>query len=491
MDKSEPWMPMNTIRWRFFLGLVMCATFSTSTAAVKLTVGEWPPYASESLPYKGLLPKLVTEAFALEGIEVEYDFMPWARAYEFARKPGWDGAVGWVDNAQRRRNFWFSDRIIYSSSALFHLKDQDFTWNELKDLAPYRVGVSVGYSYGEAFDNAVVNQNLQVIPAVNDRQNLVKLLRREIDLFPLDAKVGEYLLRRELPEYQRLFTYDEKPLIQDGLSVMFPKNGPNSRSYVAIFNQGLKRLKRNGDYSRILNNIDVINGISQLSFYSEDYAPFNYRENGVAKGIALDLFDAIMETIGADKSRRDVHFMNWPEAYKAATSQHSSALFTMTRTPQREDKFKWVGPIYRSKVVLMGKRNGGESEESEPVHLKELGHKRICVIQDDVGHQLMISAGVKERNLTTTTHPLTCGQMLNNGEVDYWAYGSQTANWYLQQLGLDARDYEEVMTVTESSEYFAFNPGVDDRIIESFQKALDYLRLSGQMHDILQRYVPN
>ena len=45
---------------------------STPNNSVRLSSGEWPPYTSENLPHFGLASRIVTEAFALKGITVEY-----------------------------------------------------------------------------------------------------------------------------------------------------------------------------------------------------------------------------------------------------------------------------------------------------------------------------------------------------------------------------------------------------------------------------------
>lgn len=59
--------------------LVICIViFSLSSLAnsetVRLANGEYPPYCSEHLPHYGIWSHIVTEAFALKGLTVEYEF---------------------------------------------------------------------------------------------------------------------------------------------------------------------------------------------------------------------------------------------------------------------------------------------------------------------------------------------------------------------------------------------------------------------------------
>ena len=43
---------------------------------VGLTNGEWPPYTSQNLKNYGVFSPIVSEAFELEGMTVEYTFFP-------------------------------------------------------------------------------------------------------------------------------------------------------------------------------------------------------------------------------------------------------------------------------------------------------------------------------------------------------------------------------------------------------------------------------
>jgi polar amino acid transport system substrate-binding protein len=88
-----------------FLYLLSIVTTSFAAETLLLTNGEWPPYLSKNLKYYGSASRIVTEAFALEGINVEYKFFPWKRAYKNAELGIWDGSVVWFDTPELRKFF--------------------------------------------------------------------------------------------------------------------------------------------------------------------------------------------------------------------------------------------------------------------------------------------------------------------------------------------------------------------------------------------------
>lgn len=77
------------LRSAVLIGLMLIGllnpAFADDRETITLTNGEWAPYLSESFKYGGFLSRVCSEAFALEGVDVEYEYLPWKRAYESAR----------------------------------------------------------------------------------------------------------------------------------------------------------------------------------------------------------------------------------------------------------------------------------------------------------------------------------------------------------------------------------------------------------------------
>jgi polar amino acid transport system substrate-binding protein len=82
-----------------------------------------------------------------------------------------------------------------------------------------------------------------------------------------------------------------------------------------------------------------------LTYYTEQLPPYSYQENGTLTGISVDLLESITEKMGAKVPREEVYLVSWTEGYEKALTQHGTVLFSMARTPEREQSFKWAGPI--------------------------------------------------------------------------------------------------------------------------------------------------
>jgi polar amino acid transport system substrate-binding protein len=239
--------------------ILMILLFISTSASVfaeetiRLTNGEWPPWLSKDLKHYGLASHIVTEAFALEGVKVEYGFFPWKRAYQIAERGEWDGTAIWSKAPEREERFYYSDPVLYGTLVFFHLKSYEFDWNTIEDLKGIKIGATLQYTYGKEFDNAAKAGVIKVDYMPTDEQNYNKLLLGRIDIFPMERDVGYNMLRKNLkPEQVKLFTHHPKPIRSTSFHLLLPKKLERSKRMLVLFNKGLKRLREMGKIDQFI-----------------------------------------------------------------------------------------------------------------------------------------------------------------------------------------------------------------------------------------------
>ena len=118
------------------------------------------PYAkgelTRLLSHIGIASKIVTDVFKSVGIEVEYSFYPWKRAFIIAKENRWDGTIIWTKSIAREKDFYFSKYpILNVKDVFFYNRTKKITLKKIEDLKGKTLGVTLGYSYGEEFINAI------------------------------------------------------------------------------------------------------------------------------------------------------------------------------------------------------------------------------------------------------------------------------------------------------------------------------------------------
>lgn len=217
---------------------------------LSISVGDWPPFFVESEPGQGSVARLVRDIFAEEGYEVEFHFLPWKRAYREAAN-GWHNATAiWMFAADRQQDFIFSDPVMNERFVLFYRKDSPVEWDRLSDLSDYKLGGSIGYSYGPGFDMAVENEVLDVEWVASTELNFRRLLFGRIDAFPEEINVGYYILRRETGQDEaQQITHHPEPISENESFLLFPADQPETEKLRQAFNRGLKAFREDGRYT--------------------------------------------------------------------------------------------------------------------------------------------------------------------------------------------------------------------------------------------------
>jgi polar amino acid transport system substrate-binding protein len=228
-----------------------------------------------------------------------------------------------------------------------------------------------------------------------------------------------------------------------------------------------------------------------LTYLTEAYPPYNFSDNNILRGIAVDLLIMASQQTSSPVQRSQIRLMPWARSYRTTLKRPNHVLFSTARTPEREKLFKWAGPICTNRVVLLAKKTRGFHINSAA----DLQHLRIGSIRDDVAEQLVRGLGAQSSQLNLAANGDALAHQLQADRIDLWAYDENVAQWFLRSAGLDPDDFESVYTLQEGQLWYAFNLQVSDARVAELQKALDLIRqapgISGKTRyqDILLNYL--
>ena len=97
----------------------------------------------------------------------------------------------------------------------------------------------------------------------------------------------------------------------------------------------------------LFSTMSTAQTLEDISWYTEEYPPYNYVENGNAKGIAVDLLLAVWKKMGLNKTVKDIKVVPWARGVKMIKTKPGTCLFSTTLTSERKDVLGWkfVYPI--------------------------------------------------------------------------------------------------------------------------------------------------
>lgn len=153
-------------------------------------------------------------------------------------------------------------------------------------------------------------------------------------------------------------------------------------------------------------------------------------------------------------------------------------MFSLSRTPEREPRYKWVGPLSEIQIVLL-KTPGSPIQVSS---LDDARQYRIGSKDGSVGSQYLINRGIEvQSSLIDTPAKLKAGQF------DLWATTNPSGEYEAKQAGVGP--LAVALTLSRVDLYLAMNKETPDAIVEKLQRTLDQMKQEGLLQQAARRYV--
>ncbi|MCX6234998.1 MAG: transporter substrate-binding domain-containing protein [Bacteroidetes bacterium] len=220
----------------------------------------------------------------------------------------------------------------------------------------------------------------------------------------------------------------------------------------------------------------------KLKVLTEDYAPFNYLDNGQLKGSSADLVNRIMSDLGEEGT---IEVLQWDAAYSRLLNESDIALFTTDRTPERNDLFKWAGPIARIDHAFFALATSGLIINNLDAAKAVNG---IAVVNGYSAQEMLESYGFQ--NLVICQNLEEALQKLLDNQVDLIIESRHAIQLTLQNMGHDYNELENVYVLQSYLSYIAFNKNVPDDVVEKWQNQINILKDNGTLQQLYQQYIP-
>ena len=219
---------------------------------------------------------------------------------------------------------------------------------------------------------------------------------------------------------------------------------------------------------------------AQVKLYTEDAPPLNYVKDGKADGIAVALVQEMQKRLG-DKAAIEV--VPWARGYDAVLKEENVALFSTTRTEEREKLFKWVGPLGFKKWVFVTKK-GSAVKISSLDDAKKLAS--VGSYKDDAKEQFLISQSFK--NLQSVSSDDLNAKKLLAGRIDAWITGDDDLPLYAAKVGAKLEDFEIAYVVQTKELHMAFSMKTSDDIVKKWKDTYESLVKDGTFKNLSEKY---
>ncbi len=209
--------------------------------------------------------------------------------------------------------------------------------------------------------------------------------------------------------------------------------------------------------------------LNNINFMTEDYPPFNYSQNGKVTGFGTDIIVKVFNELNLKKNAENIMILPWARSYrKVQKVGKRNALFLMGRTTQRENLFKWVGPVPGNKYAIVTYRGGPKVKGIE-----DLKGEKVVSIRKDIGGHALIDAGFPKDNLMEVSKVKQLFSLIKKKRFKFFSYGLVGLKEKMKTSGFYMEDFKVAFIFKESDLYYAFNKSIEDKTVKKYQKGLN------------------
>lgn len=212
-----------------------------------------------------------------------------------------------------------------------------------------------------------------------------------------------------------------------------------------------------------------------LHFVTEEYAPFNYTENGKVTGIAVEQVEAIAEAAGIDY---ELNIMPWARALAMAESQPMHCVFTTGYNRARADRFVWVNPLLKDEMVLLKRKDGSKG----PATLHAALGMKVGSQRGDFAIEALEDLGFKDIDLAADID-ISLRKLLS-GRIDLLPTSVKT----YENLVKQGHPVEKAMLMAGQVYGIACHKETPPDLVERLQAELDKLIVNGGQDRIFAAY---
>ena len=239
------------------LFLVLMMSFSSFAKSISIRADEWYPMNGTPESNKpGYMIELMQTIFEPLGFQIDYQLMPWKKALASVNGGFTDCVVGAVKK-EAPSLLYPADHRGKDVNGLYVRTDDGWKFDgQIQSLRNRKVGVILGYFYGNGLDRYLRQNVGQAVQFVDNKEpldtNIKKLLNGKVDTIiestsVMNARLNDQGLK-EAVRYEASFG---EP------SELYVACHPKNKAIIEKIDQRIPKLRQSGHLKNILDRYDI------------------------------------------------------------------------------------------------------------------------------------------------------------------------------------------------------------------------------------------
>lgn len=178
-------------------------------------------------------------------------------------------------------------------------------------------------------------------------------------------------------------------------------------------------------------------------FVTEDYPPYVYQDNGVAKGLDVEILNAIKTKAGIDIK---IEFYPWNRAMAMAQDGSADAIFSLFKTSEREGFIHYPSTaLYDNRTVLFASKDYIGDVKS----LADLKGQTVGIVQGNSYGDAFDKDTTFTKDAVSSTDVMV--KKFQGGRIKLFVEAEEVGNYVLKKNNVEGYRILSHVIVTEKS----------------------------------------
>ena len=217
---------------------------------------------------------------------------------------------------------------------------------------------------------------------------------------------------------------------------------------------------------------------AELPPYTFQIPPASVAETpGVDQGLVYEVVSEMAKRIGHTGL---IEFLPWGEAQRIAQTQANIGILALTRTAEREGRYRWLAKIVTDDLILVGGQGIDVSS------LDKVKDRPIGVLGRSGAETLLRERGFTR--IKPQPEEWLNARLMQQRRIDAWLAPRLMVIYAMREVGgkLEALNFGEI--VRQSEIYLAGSKDLPDAEVQKWEKAFEAVKADGTYQRIVEEY---
>ena len=198
---------------------------------------------------------------------------------------------------------------------------------------------------------------------------------------------------------------------------------------------------------------------------------------GPGQGLVQEVVEEMARRVGHSGT---IEYMPWARAQQIAMTEPDVGILSLTRSPEREDKYRWLAKIVTDDLVLVGGQGVDVSR------LDQVKNRPTGVLLRSGAEALLREKGFTR--IEPSPEEWLNAKKIKERRIDAWLAPRLMVIYAMQEVQGDLGTLNMGEIVRASDIYFAASKTLPDAEAEKWEKAFEAMKADGSYDRIVQKY---